>query len=205
MAKDISTVLQSLIDKLKQRGQSENDIIRIVDVQGDALLDKCADLMTEAARQPREVFQLSVNYDLSIEDAVEAGDYQAVNASFTSKNFPSSQHGQAQLEIILIRFELRMTSENVLNELDKQGLRPAKLPEFLAFGAAYPEVQRSFSVVGLGSECMDRRGYRSVPCLYEASEGRYLDLHWWDDGWYSYSRFAAVRKEKTANSASGGG
>jgi hypothetical protein len=87
-----------------------------------------------------------------------------------------------------------MESENVLHELDREGLRAAELPEFLAFGAEYPEVQRKFSVVGLGSVWKDRKGYCNVPCLYEASEGRYLDLHWWNDGWYSYSRFAAIRK-----------
>jgi hypothetical protein len=195
MAKDVSTVLKGLLEKLKSRGQSEEEIMRVVDAKGDGLLDKFAEAIADATRQPREMFPLSVNYDLSVEDSVEAGEYQAVNASITSENFPSTRKGQAELEIILVRYDLRMTSESVLSELNKEGLRAAELPEFLAFGAKYPEVQRRFSIVGLGSECKDRRGYRSVPCLYEASEGRYLDLHWWDDGWYSYSRFAAIRKE----------
>ena len=193
MAKDLSTIVESLLGKLKNLGQSEDDIVRAVDAQGDGLLDKCAQVLAEAASKPREAFPLLVNYDLSVEDAVNAGSYQAVNSSITSRNFPPIRRGQAQLEIILVRFDVRMTSEKVLGELDKEGLRPADLREFLAFGAEYPEVQRRFSVVALGSECRDRRGYRSVPCLYEASEGRYLDLHWWDDGWYSYSRFAAIR------------
>jgi len=68
------------------------------------------------------------------------------------------------------------------------------LHEFLAFGAKYPEVQRKCSVVGLGSVWRDGKSYRNVPCLYTASEGRYLDLRWWDDAWYSHSRFAAIRK-----------
>jgi hypothetical protein len=194
MANDMSGIVQTLIEKLKKRGKSENDIARVVDAQGDSLLDKCADVLAGAARQPGELFSVLVNYDLSVREAIEAGDYQAVNASITREKFPSKRHGQVQLELILIRFGSRMTSESVLSELDKGGLRPAELPEFLAFGAQYPEVQRRFSVIGLGSECRDGRGYRSVPCLYEASEGRYLDLHWWDDGWYSYSRFAAMRK-----------
>jgi hypothetical protein len=194
MAKDISAILQSLLDKLKKRGQSEDDILRVVDAQGDGLLEKFADVIAEAARKPGEVFPLSVNYDLSVEDAVDAGNYQGVNGSITSRNFPSKRHGQANAEIVLVRFDLRITSENVLSELDKEGLRAAELPEFLAFGAEYPEVQREFSVVGLGSVWQDPKGYRNVPCLYTASEGRYLDLHWWDDGWYSYSRFAALSK-----------
>jgi hypothetical protein len=193
MGNDVVTTVQKLIDKLKQRGQSEDEIVWAIEGRGDALVEKLADTMTQAAR-PRETFPLSVNYDLPLEEAIDAGKYQGVHGSITRENFPSTRHGKAQLEIILVRYDQRMDSEGVLGELVKDGLRPAELPEFLAFGAEYPEVQRRFSVVGLGSVWKDRKGYRNVPCLYEASEGRYLDLHWWDDGWYSYSRFAAIRK-----------
>jgi hypothetical protein len=194
MAIDISAIVQGLVSKLKQRGHSEADIARVVDSQGDVLLDKIADAMTEKVRKPSDLFPLTVNYDLPLTEAVEAGMYQGVHSAITSQNFPSTRHGQAQLEIILVRYGRRMTSEEVLCELEKEALRPAELPEFLAFGAEYPEIQRQFSVVGLGSVWRDKKGYRNVPCLYEASEARYLDLHWWDDGWYSYSRFAAIRK-----------
>jgi hypothetical protein len=194
MSSDVSAIFQRLIDKLKQRGQSEDDIVRAVDSQGDGLLEKIADTMTKAAHNPRETFPLSVNYDLPLEEAINAGNHQGVHGSITPENVPSTRHGQAHLDIILVRYDQRMESENVLHELNREGLRAAELPELFAFGAEYPEVQRKFSIVGLGSVWKDRKGYRNVPCLYEASEGRYLDLHWWDDGWYSYSRFAAIRK-----------
>ena len=194
MAKDTYLILQSLLDKVRKRGYSDDEILRVANAQGDQLLDKFADVMAEAARKPHDIFPVAVNYELSVEAAIDAGSYQAVHGDITSKNFPSQRSGQAELEMVLIRYEHRMKSENVVEELDKEGLRPAELPELLAFGAKYPDVQRKFSVVGLGSVWKDRKGYRNVPCLYEASEGRYLDLHWWDDGWYSYSRFAALRK-----------
>jgi hypothetical protein len=194
MATDVSAIFQSLIEKVKKRGHSEDDILRVAADQGDKLLEKFADVMAEAARKPRELYPIHVNYDLSVEKAIEAGDYQAVNDSITSASFPSVGHGQAELEINLVNFDHRMTSEDVLRELDKENLRAANLSELLAFGAAYPDIQRSFSVVGLGSVWQDRKRYRNVPCLYTASEGRYLDLHWWDDSWYSHSRFAAVRR-----------
>jgi hypothetical protein len=193
MAKDVSAILQSLLEKVRKRGYSDDEILRVA-AQGDTLLDKFADVMAEAARKPRDVFPVTVNYDLSAEEAIKAGDYQAVHTDITSTNFPSTRRGQSDMEIVLIRFDRRMTSENVVRELEAEGLRAAELPEFLAFGARYPDVQRKFSVAGLGSVWQDRKGYRNVPCLYEASEGRYLDLHWWDDGWYSYTRFAATHK-----------
>jgi hypothetical protein len=194
MARDLSAIFQALVDKLKKRGQSEDDIARVVDARGDRLVDQIAEAIAEKPRSQDDVFPLTVNYNLPLRDAVDAGNYQGVNASITSENFPSTRHGQTELEIILVRYQRRMTSEEVLSELDKAGLRPAELPEFLAFGATFPEVQRQFSIVALGSVWKDRKGYRNVPCLYEASEARYLDLHWWDDGWYSFSRFAAIRK-----------
>jgi hypothetical protein len=204
MANDLSAILHSMVDKLlgdkflgdklKQRGQSEDDLHRAVETHGDGILEKFADVVSSAAAAPRESFPIAVNYDLALPDAIDAGSYQGVNAALTGQNFPSSKHGQANLEVVLVRYDRRMTSEEVLAELDRAGLRPADLPEFLAFGATYPDIQRRFSVVGLGSVWKDRKGYRNVPCLYTASEGRYVDLHWWDDGWYSYSRFAAIRK-----------
>jgi hypothetical protein len=194
MAKDTYLILQSLLEKVKKRGYTDDEILRVASTQGDSLLDKFADVMAEAARKPHDIFPVTVNYDLSVEEAIAAGDYQAVNADITSKNFLSERKGQAEVNVVLVRFEHRMKSEDVVQELEKEGLRPAELPEFLAFGARYPDVQRKFSVAGLGSVWQDRKGYRNVPCLYEASEGRYLDLHWWDDGWYSYTRFAATHK-----------
>ncbi len=194
MERGISTIWQGLVDKLEKRGHSEHDILRVVDAQGDVLADKIADAIAGTARKPGEVFPLAVNYDLPFAEAVDAGKYQGVHSSITSHNFPSKRYGRAQSEIILVRYGRRMTSEEVLSELDMEGLRAAELPELLAFGAEYPEVQRQFCVIGLGSVWTDRKGYRNAPCLYEASEARYLDLHWWDDGWYSYSRFAAICK-----------
>jgi len=194
MAKDTYLILQSLLEKVRKRGYSDDEILRVADAQGDKLLDKFADVMAEAARKPRDTFPVTVNYDLSLEEAIGAGNYQAVHQDINARNFPSTRTGQAALDIVLVRFEHRMRSEDVLQELEKEGLRAAELAEFLAFGAKYPDVQRKFSVAGLGSVWQDRKGYRNVPCLYEASEGRYLDLHWWDDGWYSYTRFAALQK-----------
>jgi len=194
MEKDTNLILQSLLEKVKQRGYSDDEILRVANAHGESLLDKFADVVAQAARKPRDPYPVTVNYDLSVEEAIDAGKYQAVHGEITGKNFPSKRTGQAKLEIVLVRFEDRRKSEDVLQELEKEGLRAVELPEFLAFGATYPDVQRRFCVAGLGSVWQDRKGYRNVPCLYEASEGRYLDLHWWDDGWYSYTRFAATHK-----------
>ncbi len=194
MANDISTIFQSLLDRVRKRGYSDDEILRVASAQGDQLLDKFANVIADAARKPVESFAVHVNYDLSVEQAIDAADFQAVNASITSKNFPTKRTGERDLNILLVKFDGRMSSHDAVSALADERLRPAELHELLAFATAYPEEQRKYSIVGIGSVWKDRRGFGNVPCLYEASEGRYLDLHWWDDGWYSYSRFAAVRE-----------
>jgi hypothetical protein len=193
MTRSLLELLQGVVEKVKGRGYSEEKILQAAAAHRDALADRFADFVTQAASKS-EAYSVVVNYQVPVEDAILAGDYQAVNASITAANFPSRRSGIAQMDILLIHFDRRMISEEILQELDKAGLRPVELLELLAFGAAFPEVQRKFVIVGLGSIWTDRRGYRNVPCLYEASEGRYLDLHWWDDGWYSSSRIAVVRQ-----------
>ena len=74
MAKDISAILQSLLEKVKKRGYSEDEILRVAAAQGDQLLEKFADAIAQAARKPRETLPLTVNYDLSVEEAVAAGE-----------------------------------------------------------------------------------------------------------------------------------
>lgn len=80
------------------------------------------------------------------------------------------------------------------SELDRRGLRPATIEELLAFGAAYPDKQREFSIIALGSVCIGqpiRRNY--VPCLWLESAGRCLGLRGAElGGWYANYRFAAV-------------
>ena len=99
-------------------------------------------------------FPVTVNYDIRVEDAIKAGRYNWTNVA--SENFPSKRKGTAEMEIILIHFNREIGSDEAIREFDKQGLRPVELLELLAFGAKYPDVQREFSVVALGSVCRIR-------------------------------------------------
>jgi hypothetical protein len=142
----------------------------------------------------QSIFALTANYDRSVEDAVKAGKYDWSNDNITTNNFPSKRTGTADTEIILVKFERDMESGDVVKQLDKQGLRTAELPELLAFGEKYPDVQRDFPVVALGSVLLIPVGDRPVPCLDWHSGRRNLCLFWWGVWWGSFYRFAAVRK-----------
>ena len=146
--------------------------------------------MNKDATLAQGILALTANYDRSVEDAVKAGKYDWSNDNITTNNFPSKRTGTADTEIILVKFERDMESGDVVKQLDKQGLRPAELPELLAFGEKYPDVQRDFPVVALGSVLQILVGDRPAPCLDGHSGRRNLCLFWWG----SFYRFAAVRK-----------
>ncbi|MEO5927844.1 MAG: hypothetical protein ABIO72_03935 [Patescibacteria group bacterium] len=85
------------------------------------------------------------------------------------------------------------STDEVLAEMDRKGLRPALYEELLSFAEKYPDEQRKYPIVALGSEALVG-GDRSVACLWLDGDGRGLRLSWVDDGWGDHCRFLAVRK-----------
>lgn len=145
-------------------------------------------------------FSVTVDYAIPLKDAVAAGRYHwnfGVYRNISSKNFPAIRSGTEKTVIILVHLNRNgdIKLEDVIDELDKEGLRPAELRELLAFGAEHPKVQRKFPVVALGSVWQDPDGHRNVPSLdMDFMGARTLNLYWWSSGWGSNTRFAAVRK-----------
>lgn len=142
----------------------------------------------------QQVYPFIVDYSQSLKEMIAAGKYGYANENITSSNFPFKGKGKIELEAQLVHFGKFMSSEAVLVELDKMGLRPATLPELLAFGATHSEEQRKYPVVALGSVWQSPSGYRGVPALWVDGSGRYLGLSWFEYDWYEYDRFLAVRK-----------
>lgn len=141
-----------------------------------------------------ESFPITVNYSRTLEQMIADGKYDWLNPDINAKNFPTEGKGTAEVDIELVHFNRAMESNKVLKELEKQGLRPATLPELLAFGAKYPEKQREFPIVALGSVWRDFGGEGSVAGLDRDGSERYLRLRWLGGRWIADDRFAAVRK-----------
>ncbi len=78
--------------------------------------------------------------------------------------------------------------------MDKLDVRPVTSPEFLALTKAYPDLQRKFPLVGLGSVWVDSYRIRRVLSAYEDSGKRSLDLDWDGYEWRGSCRFPAVPK-----------
>jgi len=141
------------------------------------------------------ILQVTVNRDRSIADGVAAGKYNFSNTDITDANFPHTGAGTESSEIVLVHFDALMSTDNVLKELKKRNLRPADIQELLAIGEQFPEQQREFPIIALGSieQCLD--GNRVVPFLCSDDSKRELYLGWVGVvDWSEICRFAAVRK-----------
>jgi hypothetical protein len=85
-----------------------------------------------------------------------------------------------------------MTSDGVIAEAAKDGYRPATLAEAIAFTNAYPDLQRQFWIVILGS-FVRYAGNRDVPVLGSDNGRRDLGCCWFGHKWSAGTRFLLVR------------
>lgn len=144
-----------------------------------------------------DIFRLVVDYGKSLEQMIAAGHYNWKNDNITTKRFPIEGEGVVEFEARYFNFDHNISSENAVEEIEQADKdnpwTPAKIEHTLALGASFPEEQRKFPIIGLGSVAKVN-GYRRVPDLRRSGSDRDLDLYWWGSGWYSGGRFLAVRK-----------
>jgi hypothetical protein len=96
-------------------------------------------------------FRIVVDYGLTLDAMIMAGQYEFWSERITPQAFPITGEGKQGLTAQLIHFNRRISTRDVLKELDKMGLRAGRIEELLAFGATFPEIQRKFFVIALGS------------------------------------------------------
>jgi hypothetical protein len=146
-----------------------------------------------AEKQLSSSFPITVDYAKSLAEMIAAGKYPYWNECITAENFPIMGEGSVNTEIVLVHFYRdNIEADDAVKELEQMGLRPATLPELLAFGAQYPDAQRESPIIALGSVCALSGGVRHVPCLDYWQDRHELSLHYWDAGWNDIYRFAAV-------------
>jgi hypothetical protein len=164
---------------------------REVVVQFDAVANRAT---VHAESSTRLRFPVTVDYARSLEQMILAGKYGYANPDITAKNFPITGKGIVEEEIILVHFDRDISSDDAEKELATMGLEPARLEHATAFGAKYPDVQREYPIVFLGSVWTDPDGDRRVPYLDYWDGRRELRLGYRDAQWDRIYLFAAVRK-----------
>ena len=140
------------------------------------------------------VYSLSIDYEMSVDEAKKRGNYDWVNNNITQENFPTKRKGKAEIEIKLFHFNRYISSEDVIKEMDNAGYRPAELHELLVLGEKYPDLQREFPIAALGSVWLAPDGNRDVPFLNRLGSKRILNLSWLELDWNGRWRFVALRK-----------
>lgn len=114
-----------------------------------------------------------------------------VNPDITDERFPIPD--RLWNDYKLFHFGERVSSEEAVERMQKQGYEPANSHELLQWNDWNEE---DFVVVALGSVA-GVYGYRYVLCLHRCGlEYPLLLLYRWDDVWLDYYRFLAVRNKK---------
>jgi hypothetical protein len=160
------------------------------------VIDVLQKIVDEAEVKPPLVTCLStvvVDYGQTLDEMIAAGHYDWMIDEITSENFPVVGKGKHNFGPQLAHFNRVISSYDVEQELDKLGLRAATHEELLAFGASFPDAQRQFPIVALGSVALigTRQG---VVRLVGDKAKRVLGLGCRDCDWLPNYRFLAVRK-----------
>ncbi len=133
-----------------------------------------------------------VQPDLPLATSIAAGKYDHVDKNLTEQNFPYDPSSVGEWEWRLVHFGRNKSSEAAVTAAEVDGWIVAKLPHLLAFGAQYPEEQRKYPVVALGSSCTVD-GDRRVPSLWSGDVQRNLRFSFWNGDWNDSYRFLVVR------------
>lgn len=146
-----------------------------------------------------EIFRLSVDYGMSLEQMIAAGRYDGKNRdiNITQNHFQIEGRGIVEFEARYFHFNLNVFSEKAvkwIKQADKSNpWSPAKIEHLLSLGATFPDEQRKFPIVSPGS-LIEIFCYHRVPYLSKEGSFRNLYLSWWDDNWPLDCHFLAVRK-----------
>ena len=140
-----------------------------------------------------DVFRLMVDYGQSLEQMIDAGRYDYANNDITTKRFPIKGEGKVEFEGRYFHFNRTTSSKNAIAAMKEAGWEPANIEHLLVLGEKYPDEQRKFPIIGLGSVA-EVGGSRGVPVLDGGGSERHLRLDWFDRDWSGYYRFLAFRK-----------
>ncbi|MFA5107680.1 MAG: hypothetical protein WC497_05145 [Patescibacteria group bacterium] len=167
--------------------------------------------VTVASAQPiyfQRTYPVTLTESASLAQLIEAGAYDRVNPDVTNENFrPVMTAGT--FEIVLKQYGRPLKTGELRKRLDKDGLIPVTLPQLLAFGAAYPEVQRHYHIACLGTVWVQRSLYKDresnkeverqdapnqIVFLRGSSTERSVNTCLEDNIWVENACFACIKK-----------
>jgi len=178
-----------LLIKLEAAGLNKDIAQAIINSKGNELAKKMIEVV-----DVKPTYNIIVDYNRSLADMIKAGNYDWVNSDINAKHFPIKGKGKHELTATLFHFDRYIESDDAIAEMDKQGYRPATIEELPALGEKYPELQKEFPIVALGSVWRGPSGDRYVAYLGWNGLERGLGLDWFGSRWSARWRFLALRK-----------
>lgn len=137
--------------------------------------------------------RITLNYDVGLERCIELGGYDRVDPYINSDNFPAPKAGFNEVEILVLRFGRIVTDKEVEETASRYGWRLANIYELLSVGNLYPDEQRKYPLVALGSVATDEYGISSVAYLWGDEKERTIDRSYLGHSWHSSCRFLVVK------------
>jgi hypothetical protein len=141
--------------------------------------------------------RLKVDFDLSFDAMVAAGNYTWVSRDVAAPYFSKSRQGRVECEARLFHFDEFGSSEEVIRKIraaDRdRPWEPAQWEHVLAIGAQHPDEQTKSPIPGMGS-VVTIGGKRGVLCLYGGGTKRNIRVDPWDGDWALSFGFLAVRE-----------
>ncbi|MFP4514561.1 MAG: hypothetical protein ACLFNO_00980 [Parcubacteria group bacterium] len=144
-------------------------------------------------------FKLTVDYSRSLEEMIKVCAFDWIDRDIKEKYFPLPVELLGQKVSVcakLFHFDRFMSSESVIDKINKTDsrFRPATLAEQLAFAESYPELQKSFPIIALGSAWRVTRSSSRVVAIDFDDHGRELGTSRLEGIWQPFCRFLAVSK-----------
>ena len=140
---------------------------------------------------------LSVNYSKKLNEIILPGRYDFVDPRIVVKNFPIEEEFGGRLVNLIARlfhFKETMHTDEIISQIEKTDYRLGKLPELMAFGGTYPNLQRGVSIIALGQPT-ELNGSYFVPGLTKSgNQARIVKLYSFQGVWPPICHFLAVKE-----------
>lgn len=147
-------------------------------------------------RDPFTKRHITVSPKLTLAERVMAGKYDWRNNDIDESCFlhDSTVVGEWECDLYGHHAEHTVSSEDVKSFAEVDGWEIAKAEHLLAFGSTYPDEQRKFFVIALGSVGVMRSGHRCVVVLHQEVGQRIVTYCPYNSNWGSRQRFLRVRR-----------
>lgn len=183
-------IIKKLSDAIRNLGGADDDLRLLL--TNSKLVKQIAELIMSGKQK---TYKVVVDYGKSLTEMISLGKYDRLDSLIKDKYFPILGVGTQEVELVMVHLNKDATTKEVLKHLYNNGLEAAEIEHLLAFGAAYPDVQREFPIVVLGSGWVDDSAF-NYPCLdfHDGVRRVWLTLSVDDGRWNDDCGFLALRK-----------